>query len=401
LTELSHDSPATVALACKKVIVRAGACLFSVALTMVLAMSPIASAASAAEVKGTVVNGTTNLPGASDEVVLLSVSADGMHETARGKVDRHGHFSLPIADPNATQVVRVIHEGVTYHRMLATAPKLVLIKVYDVATRLEGVSAVMDVERFEASGGQLEVKQLITVRNSSQPPRTLMNDRPFEIQLPPDAHLESGIVQIEDGQPLKQKPVPGEQKGQYHFISPIRPGDTRFAVVYRLPYNGRALIEPQIRNSLERFVVMIPKSMKFEPKTADIFQPMPGTTPDNVLGTAPVMQGQTLAFQVSGTGTLEELEGRRQLTQAAPKVRPGGGLGPPIDAPAPLNKYRWQILASLTLLMIMGAAFTLMLRPRLLPASTPESATFRLPSPPVKTQRQNRRSGRRRRSVAL
>jgi hypothetical protein len=392
LTELSHDSPTIVELACKKVRVRAGACLFIVILTMVLAMSPIATAS---EVKGTVVNGTTNLPGASDEVVLLSISADGMQETARGKVDRHGHFSLPIADPNATHVVRVIHEGVTYHKMLATAAKLVLIKVYDLATKLQGVSAVMDVERFEANDGQLEVKQLITVRNSSQPPRTLMNDRPFEIQLPADAYLESGMVQIEEGQPLKQKPVPGEQKGQYHFISPLRPGDTRFAVVYRLPYNGRALIEPHIRNSLERFVVMIPKSMKFEPKNADIFKPMPGTTPDNVLGTAPVMPGQTLAFQVSGTGMLEELEGGRQQTQPAPKVRPGGGLGPPIDAPAPLNNYRWQILASLTVLMTLGASFTLMLRPKLLPASAPELAVFRRPSPPVKATRQNRRSRRR------
>ena len=398
MTEPFHDSPATIAFPCKKVIVRAGACLFSVVLAMVLAMSPIVSAS---EVKGTVVNGTTNLPGASDEVVLLSVSAEGMQETARGKVDRQGHFTLPIEDPNATHLVRVIHQGVTYHRMLAAGVKPVLIKVYDLATKLEGVSAVMDVERFEAIGGQLEVKQLVTVRNSSHPPRTLMNDRPFEIQLPPDALLESGIVQIEDGQPLKQKPVPGEQKGQYYFVSPIRPGDTRFAVVYRLPYNGRALIEPQIRNSLERFVVMIPKSMKFEPKSADIFKPMPGTTPDNVLGTAPVMPGQTLAFQISGTGTLEELEGRRPVTQAAPKVRPGGGLGPPINAPAPLNEYRWQILAGLTGLMIVGAAFTLMLRPKLLPASTPESAVFRLPSLPAKAKRRNRGSGRRRRPVGV
>jgi hypothetical protein len=143
----------------------------------------------------------------------------------------------------------------------------------------------MDVERLEATDETLEIKQLITVRNQSRPARTLMNDRPFEIQLPADAHLESGMVQIEDGQPLKQKPMPAEQKGQYYFVSPIRPGDTRFAVVYRLPYNGEALIEPQIRNPLERFVIMMPKSMKFAPKTMDVFQPMLGTTPDNVLGT--------------------------------------------------------------------------------------------------------------------
>jgi len=59
------------------------------------------------------------------------------------------------------------------------------LKYFDVAQQLEGVTAIMDVQRFEATSDQLEVKQLITVRNDSRPPRTLMNDRPFEIQLPP------------------------------------------------------------------------------------------------------------------------------------------------------------------------------------------------------------------------
>jgi hypothetical protein len=118
-------------------------------------------------------------------------------------------------------------------------------------------------------------------------------------------------VQIEDGQPIKDKPTPGDQRGTYYFRQPLRPGDTRFAVVYQLPYNGKALIEPTIRNAKERFVVMLPKSMRFEPQTAGVFESMAGVSSDNVQGTAPVALGQTLAFFVSGTGMLEELHGRR------------------------------------------------------------------------------------------
>src|SRR5262249_34581550 len=181
------------------------------------------------------------------------------------------------------------------------------------------------------------VKQLITMRNDSRPPRTLMSDRTFEIQLPEEAQVQSGLVQVEEGQPLKQRPIAGDRKGEYYFSFPMRPGDTRFAVVYRLPYKGEALIEPRLRNPLEKFVFMLPRSMKFDPKVAGIYHPMPDTTPDNVQGTEGIIPGQVLAFRISGTGMLDELKGRQKevSAKAAPATAPGGGLAPPIDAPDP------------------------------------------------------------------
>jgi hypothetical protein len=188
-----------------------------------------------------------------------------------------------------------------------------------------------------------------------------MNDRSFEIHLPVDAEVESGMVQIENDRPLKQKPARSEQKGHYYFSSPIRPGDTRFAVVYRLPYKGEALIEPRVRNAQERFVVMLPQSMKFEPTAADVFHPMPGTSPDNVQGTAPVRADQPLAFRMSGIGALEELMGRgreTQQSQAEKKPGPGGGLGPPIDAPDPLHEQRWLIVSALIVMLGCGVVYS-------------------------------------------
>jgi hypothetical protein len=295
-----------------------------------------------------------------DDVVLVTLSQDGMSEAARTISDRSGHFRLPLPNTRAAYLVRVIHQGVTYHAIAEPGVKSLAVDVYNAANNLADVTAVMDVMRFEATDETLEVKQLVTVRNDSKPPRTLMNDRPFEIQLPPEARVQSGLVQFEDGQPLKQKPVAGDRKGQYYFVFPIRPGDTRFAVVYRQPYSGETVIEPQIRNPLEKFVVMLPKSMTFQPKAAGVFEAMPGTTPDNVQGTAPLRPGQVMAFRISGTGTLEELEGRRHQAQSGKAdlaTRPGGGLGPPIEAPDPLQKYRLPILAGVFVIMGVGAVY--------------------------------------------
>ncbi len=318
--------------------------------------------ASGNDLTGTVINGTTKKPAAADEVVLVSLSEDSMKEQARTKTDLAGHFSLVRADTQATYLVRVVHRGVTYHKVVESGAKSVVVRVFDVAEKVEGITAVMDVQRFEATADTLEVRQLITMRNDSKPPRTLMNDRPFEISLPADAQVESGLVQVENGKPVKQKPMRGEQEGRYYFTSPIRPGDTRFAIVYRLPYSGEALIAPQIRSPLQRFVVMLPQSMKFEPLATGVFRPMPGTSPDNVLGTAPTSVGQTVAFRISGKGTLQELEARRQLAEDDPseqKPRPGGGLAPPIDAPDPMREYRWQVLGGLTVFLVAGALYVM------------------------------------------
>jgi hypothetical protein len=71
--------------------------------------------------------------------------------------------------------------------------------------------------------------------------------------------------------------------------------------------------------------------------------------------------GSSLAFKVSGEGTLQA----RQENAGAPSAggsaqsdnRPGGGLGPPIDAPDPLQKYRWWILGGFAAALVIGGVF--------------------------------------------
>lgn len=276
-----------------------------VLITLLALNAPLSSA----DLSGRVINGTSNKPAAGDEIVLLSEAGTG--KLASTKTDAAGRFRFTVDDHIRIRFVRAIHQSVAYDVQADSMTSPLTIQVYDTADSLDGVTAVMDVQRFEATNDTLEIKQLVTIRNSSHPPRTLLTERSFEIQLPPQARVRSGLVQIENGQPIKDTASPGEQRGAYYFRQPLRPGDTRFAVVYQVPYSGKTLIEPKIRNASERFVVMLPKSMKFEPQTAGVFESMADVSSDNVQGTAPVTPEQTLAFIVSGTGMLEELRGRR------------------------------------------------------------------------------------------
>src|SRR6266545_6686576 len=129
----------------------------------------------ASDIRGTVINGTTGRPAAGDEVILLTLSQDGMNESARAKTDGAGRFRFAVAERQATYLIRALHQGVTYHETVEPGIRSLAVHVYDSAEKVDGVTAMMDVERFEATGDVLEVKQLVTMRNASKPPRTLMN----------------------------------------------------------------------------------------------------------------------------------------------------------------------------------------------------------------------------------
>jgi hypothetical protein len=78
--------------------------------------------------------------------------------------------------------------------------------------------------------------------------------------------------------------------------------------------------------------------------------------------------GQPLGFKIAGTGALAEAKddaegapspvgGEQSSAPQTRDSRPGGGLGPPSDAPDPLEKYRWPILGGFAVLLVAGAFY--------------------------------------------
>src|SRR5205807_8288091 len=93
------------------------------------------------------------------------------------------------------------------------------------------------------------------------------------------------------------------------------------------------------------------------------YQPMknPNQPDSNTQVASDTAVGQTLAFKISGEGTLgaQQDGGGTQGESASGQAenRPGGGLGPPIDAPDPLQKYRWWFLGGFAAVLIIGGVF--------------------------------------------
>jgi hypothetical protein len=336
------------------------------AIVILIILSLLPAFTSAQTLTGTVTNGTTSKPASGDDVVLLSL-INGMQEAGRTQSDAKGNFTLKL-DAAGPHLIRVIHQGVTYHRMAPPGTTSVEVEVFDVAKKIAGIQVTADVMRFQAQGNELGGVRLFAVNNTSNPPRTQMNDQNFEFYLPEGAQIDQSMAETAGGQPINSAPVPQKEKDRYAFIFPLRPGETQFQVAFHLPYTGQLSINPRAIYGAQHFVVMLPKSMQFTAGQGAVFNAMNDPRqPDAIVQVASnTSVGQPLDFNVSGTGTLAE--GGDDSAGAPSPVggattgrdsRPGGGLGPPIDAPDPLEKYRWYILGGFGLVLAASAVFVL------------------------------------------
>ena len=321
----------------------------------------LGSLALAEDLTGTVTNATTNKPSAGDDVILIKLG-QGMEEASRVKSDAKGGFTLKLDDANAPHLVRVVHQGVTYHRMAPPGSTSVEVEVYDVAQKVKDLTFTADVLRFQAQGNELQGVRLFAVDNKSSPPRTQMTEKSLEFYLPDGASVDSGEAQTAGGQPLNLAPVPQDEKNRYAFTFPLRPGETTFQVTFHMAYPGELSVDPKLLYPAQHFVVMLPKTIQFAAAQGAAYKSMqnPRDPNANVQVASNTQIGDPLGFKISGTGMLADAEagGDADAGPQGRDSRPGGGLGPPIDTPRPLQKYTVPILVLFGLALTAGAIIT-------------------------------------------
>jgi hypothetical protein len=337
----------------------------------------------AESITGVVTNKTTNKPAAGDDVVLIRL-AQGMQEASRTKTDAKGHFTLEIpAGDNGIHLVRVTHDKANYFRPAPPGTQSVEVEVFNAAAKVKGVSSEADVMRLQTdeSGKALHVVENFFVKNESNPPLTQFSDRPFEFYLPEGAVVEGSAALAPNGMPVQASPVPLGDPNHYAFIFPIRPGETRFQITYRLPYSGSLKFAPRVMMPTDTIAIMMPKSMTFKPGASAPYSAVTEETTAQTYVARSVQPSQALDFTVSGIGQMPRDAGAAATAgeggaattdataqtgaggvSAANDTRPGGGLGTPLDPEGtndPWAKYKWWILGGLGLAMAVGAGIML------------------------------------------
>jgi hypothetical protein len=325
-------------------------------------------------------------------VVLIRLQ-QGMQEAARTKTDSRGRFTLDLPD-NGLHLVRVTHDKANYFRPAPPGTQSVEVDVYNAAAKVNGVSSEADVMRIQTdeSGKALHIVENFFVKNDSTPPLTQFSEKPFEFYLPAGAVVEGSAALAPGGMPVQASPVPLGDPNHYTFIFPIRPGETRFQITYRLPYSGSMKFAPRVQMPTDTVAIMMPKSMTFKAGPSAPYSAVTEETTAQTYVARNVAPSQALEFTVSGIGQMprdteaaatageggaaQAAGAQGGTASAANDTRPGGGLGVPLDPEGindPWAKYKWWVLGGLGLVMAVGAGIMLKNGPA--PAATPAVAT--------------------------
>ncbi|HZI57932.1 MAG TPA: hypothetical protein VFF39_14215 [Verrucomicrobiae bacterium] len=306
-----------------------------------------AAGAFAAQISGTVINGTTNKPSSGDEVALLSL-ATGMDEVAKTTTDKQGHYTLNVPDDSTQHLVRVTRQSVSYFKSAPPGTATADITVYDAATQLNSVATEARVLTLSASGGSLEVGDRYMLSNDSQPPRSRIGNQTFFVMLPEGATLTEASLTGPSGMPLAVNPVPSGAKDRYAFDFPIRPGKTRFEVFYKLPYSGQYEFSLVPDSPLTELGVLLPKSMKFT-GTAPAFSQDADEEGLAVFFAKNVVANQPVKFSVSGEGVAPS------GVPGANDTQPANNVITPLANTGGMSTKELQIAGGILFLILVGA----------------------------------------------
>jgi hypothetical protein len=128
------------------------------------------------------------------------------------------------------------------------------------------------------------------------------------------------------------------EPGHYTVSFPLRPGATKFAFNYDLPYEGHASFPKCHQYPMQQFAIMIPPTMKFSSRSSAFEVLATGNNRYQVRAINGLKAGERPAFELSGDGALPSLQAQTRtpaaVVPAAPQPGPPVSLSPlPTTAP--------------------------------------------------------------------
>src|SRR5229473_977450 len=230
-----------------------------------------------------------------------------MQEEARAKTDSQGAFNLNVQYPDKPYLVRVFHRGVSYDQQ-ASVGQALIIQVFDTATHVQGITGTIEILRTGTVGNLLHVSDMVEIKNESSPPLTQAGERTFEVYLPANAKIDSVLAAGPGtlGMTISAAAVSGEP-GHFTVNFPLRPGATKLAFNYDLPYHGRVSFHLKHAYALQQLAIMTPAAMKFSSRSSAFEILKTGNRHYQVHAASQLKAGEGPEFEVSGTGALPPL----------------------------------------------------------------------------------------------
>jgi hypothetical protein len=219
------------------------------------------SSASAFEVLGRVVNGTTGKAVAHAKVIAVNPSGGMIAEQQTETIDSLGHFVLDDLKSTApVYLLRVDYEGVTYTEMVQPSGESTQthdVTVYEPTTEWEHVHVSVPHMLVTRSADSLKVSKFFQIDNQSDPPRTIAGKGAlFRYFVPTDLLGITRFFVQSMSMPLTMQPTPAQEPGYYTADYPLKPGTTNIGVSFALPYaNGEYNYEETLAYDVDNMLV--------------------------------------------------------------------------------------------------------------------------------------------------
>ncbi len=229
-----------------------------------------ANAFAAQVLEGTILNGTTQKPGAAELVTLISLG-QGMQEVAHVR-DVQGKFSFDLAKlsrdaQSGPFMFRATYKGVNYFKPMMSpeeAQKPQQVTVFDQVPNMEG--AVVKLPHFFIKRDQ---DRLLCSWNFEieNPTKATMHklEGLFPVTIP-DGAEEIQVSASSGTMPVKVGLTRGKQPGLFYLNYPFKPGKSSMQLSYALDYKKeQAVLEPRLHHPIAKVMALIyPEDMRVD-----------------------------------------------------------------------------------------------------------------------------------------
>lgn len=327
----------------------------------------------AGTVRGTVTNGTTGMPAAGVDMILIQLQGT-MQPVANTKTDASGqyHFENPGLGAGP-MLIRAVYRGVNYHEPATPDKTTIDMTVYEPTDKPSAFSVSVHAIIVQPNGSDLNVTEEYNISNQTQPPMAYYRaDGSFLFSLPQGAQLGSISAGGSSGMPVVQTPI-DKGNNQEAIAYPFRPGDSAVSLTYKMPYPGnQATLHVTSRYAVEHLGVFAPPSVQI---SGGDFTPKGQTEGFNAYTRDTVAANTPIAISVSGTAPPPAPDANAGPIRG-PNGGPGGGddtQNPSVNSrietagdaptasvttmPARLDDLKWILVGGFVALFLLGLLF--------------------------------------------
>jgi hypothetical protein len=212
--------------------------------TRVLACAAVllafATGANAFTVRGKITNGTTGTVVKVAKITIIQPSA-GMKEVGAVETKDGTYQFTNLGNDAPIYLLRTEYQGIMYNGQVPVTgqDQEVNLEVYEPTSSWKDVDLVVPHIAATRNGNELHIEQMYEIDNNTSPPKTVAaKDGAFRMWLPADMDSITECYVMTGAMPLKVSPIPTDTKDMYSIDYPVRPGQTRFAISYYIPYQG-------------------------------------------------------------------------------------------------------------------------------------------------------------------